>query len=79
MMEGINQGGQTQGAVLPPIQGTYTGPSSDNCPEVNLHKAEIDIEANHMKIKENLMTDMSRIYGTIRNIYYVINVAKKGT
>ena len=68
MMEVINQGGQTKEAVSPPTQGTDTGPSSDNSQEVNLHKAEIDLEANHMKIKENLMTDMSKINGTIRTI-----------
>ena len=62
MMEGITQGGQKKGAVLP-TQGTDTGPSSDNSPGVNLHKAEIDLETNHMKIEENLMTDMSQIKG----------------
>ena len=79
MMECINQGGQIKEAVLPPSQGTDTGPSSDNSPEENSHKAEIDLKANHMKIKGNLMTD-SHIDGfIIQNILYAINMAKNGT
>ena len=67
MMGDITQEGLIEGPVLP-TQERDTGPSSDNSPEVNFHKAEIDLEANHMKIKENLITDMSKINGTIRNI-----------
>ena len=67
MMGDITQEGQIEDPVLP-TQGRDTGPGLDNSPEVNFHKAEIDLEANHMKIKENLITDRSKINGTIRNI-----------
>ena len=67
MMEDITQDGQIREPVLHTLE-RDTGPSLDNSLEVNFHKAEIDLEANHMKINENLMTDMSKINGTIRNI-----------
>ena len=74
MMGDITQEGQIKEAVLP-TQERDTGPGLDNSPEVNFHKAEVDLEAhlfglraNHMKIKENIITDMSKINGTIRNI-----------
>ena len=74
MMGDITQEGQIKDPVLP-TQERDTGPGLDNSPEVNFHKAEVDLEAhlfglraNHMKIKENIITDMSKINGTIRNI-----------